>query len=136
MVTAYDSVVGSYRAQTSRYLLLVRLLRQGTLYLKHFSNFEVCNSCQWSPNLLSFLCRMIGSEISLIAIPSSNAVVNITISSSGIEIWNLFNSSLGSVTIIDLPLNQTTLVTITYITSAEPAQFGLQTFVITVPVNA
>lgn len=49
------SIVGNYRVPTTQYLLLVRLLRQGTFYHSYISNFEVCNSCSTN---LSFSSRI------------------------------------------------------------------------------
>lgn len=79
---------------------------------------------------------MIASRLSMVALPSSVASVNITLSGGGIQISKVFKSSLGSLSVVDLPQNQTTLLTITYIPSEAPALFGVQSFNITVPENA
>lgn len=135
LVTVYNFlVVGNYRVPTTRYLPLVRLLGQGTFHLRYFLHFEVCNS--WSPYLLSYSSRMIDtSKLVMSTIPSSNATVNVTISSGGIQIWSLFDSSLGSVTIVNLPSNLTVLVAVTYMPADDPALFGLQSFTVTAPEN-
>ena len=127
------SVVGNCQVTMTRYLPLVRLLRQGTFHLRYFLLHEVCNS--WTPYLLSFSSRMIDtSRLVMTAIPSSNATVNVTISSGGIQIWSLFDSSLGTVTIVNLPSNLV-LVAVTYMPSDDPALFGLQSFIVTAPAN-
>lgn len=76
------------------------------------------------------------SRLTMNAIPSSNATVNITLSGGGIQISNLFDSSLGTVTVVNLPQDQTTHLTVTFVPSAGPTVFGLESFVITVPQNA
>ena len=81
---------------------------------------------------------MIASHLSINALPSSNASVNISISAGGRHVSNVFKSSEsnGAVSIVGLMQNQTTLLTITYIPSTEPTLFGLESFEITVPKNA
>jgi hypothetical protein len=69
------------------------------------------------------------------AIESSNATVNVTISGGGVQIWSLFDSKLGTVTIVNLPPNLTIEVTVTFMPSEEPSNFGLQSITVSVPVN-
>jgi len=76
------------------------------------------------------------SHLSINALPSSNASVNISISADGRHISNVFKSSDGAVSIVGLLQNETTFLTMTYIPSTEPTLFGLESFVITVPQNA
>jgi hypothetical protein len=69
-------------------------------------------------------------------LPTSNATVNITLSSGGVQVWSLFDSSIGTVSVVNLSQDQPTLLTVTYIQSETPALFGLESFTITVPENA
>lgn len=133
--SSWLSVVGNYRVPTTQYLLLVRLLCQGILFPSYFSNSEVCHS--WSPSLF-YHCssRMIASRLIMNALPSSNASVNISLSSGGTEVSSVFDSSLQTLSVVNLPQNLTTLLTVTYILSEQPTLFGLASFIITVPENA
>lgn len=127
-------IVGNYRVPISQYLLPVRLLRQGKLYPSYFSNFKVCTTSifRTSYHLLS---RMIASSVSITALSSSNASMNLTISTGGVQISTVFKSSIGAVSIVDLTQNQTTLLTATYIPTTGPSIFALESLTISVPQN-
>lgn len=79
---------------------------------------------------------MIASRLIMNALPSSNASVNISLSSGGTEVSSVFDSSLQTLSVVNLPQNLTTLLTVTYILSEQPTLFGLASFIITVPENA
>lgn len=127
-------IVGSYRVLTTQYLLLVRIFCQGIFYLSRFPNFEVCN--YWSPNLLSFSSRMLASRLSINFLPTSNASVNLTISSGGVQVTRLYNSSLGVIYVDNLSQDQNTLLVMTFSPSDGPTRLDLGSLTLTVPENA
>ncbi|KAF8806806.1 hypothetical protein BYT27DRAFT_7190483 [Phlegmacium glaucopus] len=75
------------------------------------------------------------SSFFLTTLPSSNASVNITVSAGGVDVWAIFDSSLGSVSVVNLPQNETALVSITYMPTVNATQFDLRSLVLTVPAN-
>ncbi|KDR80894.1 hypothetical protein GALMADRAFT_1113777 [Galerina marginata CBS 339.88] len=75
-------------------------------------------------------------NLSMTTLPSSNATMNVTISANGIVVSQLFNSSLGALEIVNLPENDTSLLTITFLASSTPTRFDLQTLTITVPSDS
>ncbi|KAF4611122.1 hypothetical protein D9613_007176 [Agrocybe pediades] len=75
-------------------------------------------------------------ELHLTTSPSSNATVNVTVSSNGIVVSSVFNSSVGSVSIVNLPENDTSVMTINYISSSIPTRLDLEALEITVLANA
>ncbi|KAF8972719.1 hypothetical protein BDZ97DRAFT_1605360, partial [Flammula alnicola] len=70
-------------------------------------------------------------DLFLTTLPSSNATVNITVSSNGTAVSTLFNSTFGSVTVINLPGDVVSLFTITFVSSTTPTRFDLQSIIIT-----
>uniref|UniRef100_A0A8H7XUJ2 Mid2 domain-containing protein n=2 Tax=Psilocybe cubensis TaxID=181762 RepID=A0A8H7XUJ2_PSICU len=75
-------------------------------------------------------------SLGITTLPSSNATVNVTMSSNGIVVSSLFNSSLGSLAVINLPDNSISQFTINFIPSSTPTRFDLQSLVIAVPADA
>ena len=89
----------------------------------------------WMSELL-IAKRMIASVLYINTVPSiSNATVNLTISAGGTNISTIFDSSLGVVSIVDLPPNQITSLTI-YILATAPTLFCMESFIITIPENS
>jgi len=69
-------------------------------------------------------------------VPSiSNATVNLTLSAGGVNISTVFDSSLGDVSIVNLPPNQITSLTI-YISAVAQTVFCMEALIITIPQNA
>ncbi|KIM39657.1 hypothetical protein M413DRAFT_447121 [Hebeloma cylindrosporum] len=75
-------------------------------------------------------------SIFLTTLPSSNATINVTISANGVVVSSDFHSSLGALSIINLPGNMTSLLTLTFIKSSSPTQFDLDSLTITTLSNA
>ncbi|PPQ86539.1 hypothetical protein CVT25_007197 [Psilocybe cyanescens] len=73
--------------------------------------------------------------LGITTLPSSNATVNVTISANGIVVSSLFNSSLGSLTVVNLPDNNVSLFTINFIPSSTPTRFDLESLIITIPAD-
>ena len=96
----------------------------------HFSTF-FC----WPP-MLSYECNVLASALYILTSPLSNATVNITVSANGVAISNLFNSTIGSASVVSLPQNSTTTLSATFVPALSPTLFGVQALLITVPANA
>lgn len=86
--------------------------------------------------VIFFPSRTVASILYLTTVSSSNASVNLTLSAGGENISTVFNSSLGLVSIVDLPPNETTHLTVTYIPGTGPTLFSLESIIITVPNNS
>jgi len=71
----------------------------------------------------------------LTTLPSSNATINVTISANGVVVSSDFQSSLGALSIINLPGGNTSLLTLTFIESSSPTQFDLDSLTITTLSN-
>jgi len=89
-----------------------------------------------SSKVLQMFLQVQASRITMTTLPTSVASVNITLSGGGLQISRVFKSSLGSLSVVNLPQNQTTHLVITYISSEAPALFAVESFYITVPENA
>lgn len=75
------------------------------------------------------------TDLFLTTLPSSNATVNLTVSSNGTSVSRLFNSTLGMASIIQLPENAVSQLAITFVPSNVSTQFVLQEIAITTPQN-
>jgi len=109
----------------------------GNIIPQMFFKFQGISKRLCKPLEFLLLCHhaQLASSLFLTTARSSNASVNLTLSAGGIDIWDIFNSSLRSVSIVNLPQNQTTLLTITYIPAADSTLFGLQSLMITIPAD-
>ncbi|KAF8202346.1 hypothetical protein BJ912DRAFT_439058 [Pholiota molesta] len=67
---------------------------------------------------------------------TSNATVNVTASSNGMALSTLFNTTLRSATIINLQLEEVSLLTITFVPSSTPTRLDLEAITITTVDNA
>ncbi|KIK05732.1 hypothetical protein K443DRAFT_3723 [Laccaria amethystina LaAM-08-1] len=76
------------------------------------------------------------SALYIFTSPLSNATVNVTVSANGVAISNLFNSTIGSASVVSLPQDSTTTFSATFIPALSPTVFGVQALLITVPANA
>ena len=77
----------------------------------------------------------IAFDMFLTTLPSSNATINVTISANGVVVTSDFQSSLGALSIINLPGGNTSLLTLTFIESSSPTQFDLDSLTITTLSN-
>ncbi|PPQ99243.1 hypothetical protein CVT26_014099 [Gymnopilus dilepis] len=75
-------------------------------------------------------------QLSLATLPSSNATMNVTVSANGTVVWAIFNSSLESIRAVNLPENEATFLSITFLSSSTPTRFDLASLTIMVPANA
>ncbi|KAF9528905.1 hypothetical protein CPB83DRAFT_853404 [Crepidotus variabilis] len=76
------------------------------------------------------------SKLHMAASSASNATINITLSSNGISLTSTFNSSMGSASIINLPQNRITLLTLSLNPSPVSTIFELTSISITIPSDA
>ncbi|KAJ3525861.1 hypothetical protein NMY22_g10398 [Coprinellus aureogranulatus] len=80
--------------------------------------------------------RFRGSQAFLNMVPS-NSTVNVTISANNITIMHSVQASLGTATIVNIPGNAITTLTITVLpTPANSVPFSLLSLVITTPIDA
>ena len=86
--------------------------------------------------MLSYEFNVLASALYILTSPLSNATVNITVSANGVAISNLFDSTIGSASVVSLPQNSTTTFSATFVPALSPTLFGVQALLITVPANA
>jgi hypothetical protein len=86
--------------------------------------------------VLSYKFYVLASALYIFTSPLSNATVNVTVSANGVAISNLFNSTIGSASVVSLPQDSTTTFSATFIPALSPTLFGVQALLITVPANA